>query len=226
MDRFQQFAAPQSRLLRKYCRCTWLVALLLFAVIASVGITNAQSKDQDHPTPITSTVISGEPISPDSNGLNYYYSFVANRGDVTITLTAEASRDLVQVGFDLFDEKEVRLVHAAATTIVSSFSTHTTTGEAVRTVTVKHRQRMVLRISILGAGFGKYRLRLSGSVDLAQGVDEKATPTIGGLNASNQVGQPKHIDCLTKHGTLIVKMKDGSKKIIDLSDADTVTIVP
>ncbi len=32
--------------------------------------------------------------------------------------------------------------------------------------------------------------------------------------------------CLPKQGTLIIKMKDGSKKIIDLSEAETVTVVP
>jgi len=33
-------------------------------------------------------------------------------------------------------------------------------------------------------------------------------------------------DCLPKQGTLIIKMKDGSKKIIDLSEAETITVVP
>lgn len=33
-------------------------------------------------------------------------------------------------------------------------------------------------------------------------------------------------NCLPKRGTLIVKMKDGSKKMIDLSEAQAITVVP
>jgi len=43
--------------------------------------------------------------------------------------------------------------------------------------------------------------------------------------ASRAMNRPS-ADCLPKRGTLIIKMKNGSKKIIDLSEAETLTFVP
>jgi hypothetical protein len=45
-------------------------------------------------------------------------------------------------------------------------------------------------------------------------------------DSMRQGSKTDYLECLPKQGTLIVKMKDGSKKIIDLSEAETVTIVP
>jgi hypothetical protein len=50
------------------------------------------------------------------------------------------------------------------------------------------------------------------------------------LGQGSPTNFPKEIqtslDCLPKQGTLIIKMKDGSKKIIDLGEAETITVVP
>jgi hypothetical protein len=45
------------------------------------------------------------------------------------------------------------------------------------------------------------------------------TPTDTRASANN-------LRCLPKQGTLIIRMKDGSKRVVDLSDADTFTVVP
>lgn len=46
------------------------------------------------------------------------------------------------------------------------------------------------------------------------------------LSFSDVLENKKTDNCLPKRGTLIIKMKDGSKKIIDLSEAETITVVP
>lgn len=124
------------------------------------------------------------------------------------------------MSYELFDED--------AKSITGKFVTSSMgrTEQSIEHVTIKRCQVLLLRvISSYNYGPGKYRVRLAGAVDIGQGVSGNDPSTIAAL-AREPTNQSKNIDCLPKHGTLIVKMKDGSKKIIDLSDAETVTIVP
>lgn len=201
--------------------CAVVFSLLVLVVLADVA--NAQSRDQDNPTRLTSSVIS-DTLSPDRNGETYYYFFIAGPGDVTVTLSIEGIDNVVQTGFALFDENEVQLTKKFATTYRDNSS------QAVEKVYLKRRQRIVLSVMLQNnSGSGRYRLRIGGEVELGQnkpsgGVSGLDPTTQGALDPSrNQTNNP---ECLPKQGTLIIKMKDGSKKIIDLGEADTITVVP
>ena len=67
-----------------------LALSFLFLTITSVGSANAQSKDRDNPTRLTSNVISGL-TGPSYREDKYYFTFVAGPGELTITLSVEAT---------------------------------------------------------------------------------------------------------------------------------------
>lgn len=198
------------------------VVICFLALFVLGKVANAQSKDRDNPTRLISNVISGQ-VDSESRGNYYFYSFIANPGEVSITLTVEPGRkandsDLINftgVNFSLYDRNAAQLAG-------KEVSTADNTGpiQAVARVDITRRQLLVLGIYVRG-GFlqtsvgGRYRLRIDGSVELGQG---------GSTDLSKEKSDTSV--CLPKQGTLIIKMKDGSKKIIDLSEADTVTVVP
>jgi hypothetical protein len=164
-------------------------------------------------------------VNSDSRGNYYYYSFMAGPGEVAITLTVEPGRApndavdfyeiLTGVDFSLFDRNAAEIAGKSVITSQKADS-----KQAVARVEVTRRQLMTLSVHIQNGPYrhtsvgGKYRIRIEGAVELGQsGSTTRPTDT----DVS---------DCLPKQGTLIIKMKDGSKKIIDLSDAETITIVP
>lgn len=208
-------------------RQIFAVVVCFLGLVVSVNVANAQSKDQDNPTRLTSNVISGT-VGPDATGDKYYYSFVAGPGEVTITLTVEAE-NVNQVGFALFDEREVMLANRDATAGLVK------TVQAVQSVNIPRRQRVLLRIvSMYNSGPGRYRVRISGVVEFNR---NKSAGGITGDTPTNTLGvtldtptttlaPTNKLECLPNQGTLIIKMKDGSKKIIDLSEAETITVVP
>ena len=74
---------------------------------ASIGIALSQSKDRDHPTLVTSPDITGF-IDQTVENDNYYYSFTAGPGELTITFDVESTRGGSTVAaavFSLYDVK-------------------------------------------------------------------------------------------------------------------------
>ncbi len=228
MKRIMAFAVSQLYSLVNSCR--WLkVAGVLLMTIALVGSANAQSKDRENPTRLTSTVISG--VIGDNLGDSYYYTFVAGPGEVTLTLTLEGNKSRISsinfMDFELFNENRRKLISRHVIAARSN-------AQAVERINFSRRQRVLLliRISDSNSGSAKYWLRLSGPVDVSQDMPSERD-TVGGIgeetgirvSPSKRVPEAKE-SCLPKQGTLIVKMKDGSKKIIDLSEAETITVVP
>lgn len=200
-------------------RRIWSPVICFFAlVVLSIGV-NAQSMDRANPTKLTSNEISGL-VDSDSRGKFYYYSFTANPGEVSITLTVEPGRpvnssdlSLTTISFSLYDRNAVEVASKGVVT-----SPLTGSQQGVARVEVTRRQVMVLGIKIAGEFYhrgvgGKYRIRIDGA-DLGQGISSVSTD------------KTDSSACLPKQGTLIIKMKDGSKKIIDLAEAESVTVVP
>lgn len=198
--------------------CKVIICFLVLVVLS--GVANAQSKDRDNPTRLNSNTISGL-VDSETRGNYYFYSFTANPGEVSITLTVEPGRKandsaliaFTGVSFILYDRN-------AAEIAGKEVSTADTTGskQAVARVEITRRQLLVLGIHIpdkspWNSVGGKYRVRIDGA-DLGQGGSSLST------DKTDSSG------CLPKQGTLIIKMKDGSKKIIDLGEAETVTVVP
>lgn len=212
--------------------------LMFLTIISSSTLTNAQSKDQTNPTRLTTNEISGL-IDSDSIGNSYYYSFTANRGEISITLTVEPGKPenygdlgLATVSFRLFKGKAEEFANNVADNGVATAATSGTKSFTARTKATT-RQMMLLCVDI-PSGFsnksigGKYRIRIDGAVEFPQ-------PSYGGtgnpqLDEALRLQQTRttsdYTKCLPKSGTLIIKMKDGSKKIIDLNEAEEITVVP
>ena len=135
------------------------LSFLLFIVVALSGsAAAAQSKDRDHPTRVTSNEINGE---LDASGDEYFYSFVAGPGELTITVDVKSSTDQALLNFELLDS------HAAAAIICCEFAQADGDGQSARvmkSVKLGKRQTVVLHVTVGKAGRGTYRVRLSGSV--------------------------------------------------------------
>lgn len=206
----------------------YFLSLVLLASVAS-----AQSKDRDNPTRLTSNTISGL-VDSDSRGNHYYYSFMANPGEVVITLTvdpgkaANSSDEFYGVytgaSFSLFDRNAAELV--GKTVITSSKGLES--KQAVARVEITRRQLVTLSIYIENRYMhtsvgGKWRIRIEGEAEFRQGGID-----LSDFNPNNSASKDKtnSSNCFPKQGTLIIKMKDGSKKIIDLSEAEDITVVP
>lgn len=216
---------------------------LIFYAVAFVALAtsaNAQSKDRDNPTKLKSNEISGL-VDSDTRGSFYFYSFMANPGEVVVTLTVEPGRSpdsgpmsltFTGVGFRLYDRNAEEIAGKGVMAGTSQGP-----KQAVARVEITRRQPVVLGIEISQGPVyksvgGKYRLRISGTVEL--GDDEPTSraagqdPIVISQKELRQMedGTFDYLNILPKKGTMIIKMKDGSNKIIDLSEAQKITIVP
>jgi hypothetical protein len=144
---------------------------------------------------------------------------MAGPGEVSITLTVDPGKRVdsgifTLVEFSLFDMNAEKIAGKRIQTSEIEGS-----KQAVARVEVTRRQLVVLSVHFIDGDLmksvgGKYRMRIDGAIELSQN-GSAAPPTDTEASA-----------CLPKQGTLIIKMKDGSKKIIDLSEAETITVVP
>jgi hypothetical protein len=197
----------------------YAVVVCFLALVVSAKVANAQSTDLDHPTPITSNIVSGS-LERGEKGRIYYYSVVAGPGEVNFTLSiGKSDGGVFQAGLTVLDENEV---------VLASFSATSGTyggGQENKIVTLKRRQRIILQFghTAFSGGGGDFRLRIGGAVEFGQ---NKSDGGITGDTPTSSQSPTDNTKCFPKKGTLIVKMKDGSKKIIDLSEAESVTVVP
>ena len=131
--------------------------LLLFAVALS-GSAAAQSQDRDHPTPVTSNDIEGE---LDASGNEYFYSFFAGPGELTITVDLKSSTGQALLNFELLDK------NAAAAILCCEYAQANEDGQSARvakSVKLGKRQLVVLHVTVGKSGRGTYRVRLGGAV--------------------------------------------------------------
>jgi hypothetical protein len=134
------------------------LACLLFIAVALSGSTAAQSKDRDHPTPVKANEINGE---LDASGDEYFYSFVAGPGELTIMVDVKSSTGQALLNFELLDR------NAAAAILCCEYAQANEDGQSareVKSVRLGKRQTVVLHVTIGKAGRGTYRVRLSGAV--------------------------------------------------------------
>ena len=134
-----------------------LVFLLCLAVALS-GLVAAQSKDRDHPTPVKSSEITGE---LDASGDEFFYSFLAGPGELTILVDVKSSTGQALLNFELLDS------NAAAAILCCEFAQADGDGQSareVKSVRLGKRQTVVLHVTVGKAGRGTYRVRLSGAV--------------------------------------------------------------
>lgn len=134
------------------------ISLLFF--IAVTGSAVAQSTNRDHPTRLTSDEIKGE-----LNGeeIEYFFSFTAGPGEVTLTVDVKSSDGTTGINFELLDR------NAATPLICCEFAqadSTGTTGRDVKSVKLAKNQTVVLHLTPFKYGKGTYRVRISGATDL------------------------------------------------------------
>lgn len=189
-------------MLRLLSKCIVTSMFTLILAVAAVGTAGAQSNDRDNPTKLISPEISGF-IDSKSAKSNYFYSFTAGPGEVMITLDVSKVNSDASIRYEIFDEDAKSLIYDDAVAFGSSEE------RKIKRFVLSRKVLLIMKISpghIWGEReSGRFRLRLSGAID----VSGASTPT-----------------CLPKQGILRVKMRDGSIKEIDLKQADEVMIQP
>jgi hypothetical protein len=200
------------------------VVVYFAALVAFVNVANAQSKDRDKPTRLTSNELSGL-IDDETRGNFYYYSFMASPGEVTITLTVEPGRrvndsvGLTSVGFSVFDRNAEEVAKKYVSTSEKGGA-----GQGVARFDVTRPQLMTLSINIPGGDIyksvgGRYRVRIAGAIDIKQDAPSSKEPdceeTFAEKMESVRVSD-KLKELLPKSGILYVTLKDGSIKSFDL----------
>jgi hypothetical protein len=86
------------------------LAFLLFITIALSGSAAAQSKDRDHPTPLKSNELTGD---LDNSGNEYFYSFIAGPGELTLTVDVKSSDGRAYLILNYSTEKPLPRLSAA-----------------------------------------------------------------------------------------------------------------
>jgi hypothetical protein len=139
-----------------------LLLASLLVLIAATGSTFAQSTNRDHPTPLTSNEIKGE-----LNGteIEYFFSFTAGPGEVTITVDVKSSDGTTGTNFELLDRDANKQLICCEFAQADSTGT---TGRDVKSVKLGERQTVILHLTPFKYGKGTYRVRISGAVALGE----------------------------------------------------------
>ena len=130
-------------------------------LIAATVSALAQSTDRDHPTPFTSTEINGELNAED---VEYFYSFTAGPGEVTITVDVKSSGGTTGIAFELLDRDASKVLICCEGAQADSTGG---SGREVVSIKLGKRQTVVLHLTPFKYGTGTYRVRISGAVALA-----------------------------------------------------------
>lgn len=184
-----------------------VITSVLFVVLACGAGVSAQepSTDMDAPTAFTSNEVKGVGTSDKTE---YFYSFKAGPGEVTLTFDVKADKGANLHGFDyeLFDAKSRRLAGGFLDPV---------RGESKRKVeTVKLKgtveQELVLKVTVTEY-VDTYRIRLGGAVVIppAEGTEtatpaEATPPAAGGTTPAGDAsaagsGDPANVES-TKGG--------------------------
>ena len=126
-----------------------------------------QSTDVNNPVRITTRSFSGE---LKGSRQDYFYSFTAGPGQVTLTLVVVSDGNSTQAVVDLFDQ--------TGSPLLANFAARgTTNGEpASQMVTVAARQSIILRVRDGNGNQGIFGVQLDGTVEVGQ-----ASPAPGPL---------------------------------------------
>jgi len=134
------------------------LALLLFVAVAISSSAAAQSTDRDYPTQVKSAEING---ALDGSGNEYFYSFPAGPGELTITVDVRSTTGQALLNFELLAK------NAATAIICCEYAQANDDGQSardVKSVKLAKRQMVILHVTVGKAGTGSYRVRLAGAV--------------------------------------------------------------
>jgi hypothetical protein len=136
------------------------LAISLLLLLAATGSVSAQSTDRDHPTPLTTNEIKGD---LDGSEAEYFFSFTAGPGEVTLTVDVKSSGGTAGTAFELLDAKGNKALICCEGAQADSTGT---TGRDVKGVKLARRQTVILHLSPFHYGKGTYRVRISGATEL------------------------------------------------------------
>jgi len=201
-----------SRILQGPCTTGLLVATMLL-LIGSAAPTVAQSRestDRENPVRLTSGDFTNS-VSPDRE---IYYTFMVNPGLLTVSLNVLRETGIAQASVELFDNKANPLTFQHGYAAFNVLATPSTgrNEQQIQSVQIARRQPLLLRIK--SNGFGKYRVRLSGAIDLPGATPSPTTPPPSTAQASSG------------RGKLRIEMNDGTVQEIDLSSVRQVSVRP
>jgi hypothetical protein len=186
-----------------------LVALCVCAVSAATQTT--PSTDRDNPTPFVSNEVKGEGTDDKTE---YFYSFTAGPGEVTLTFDVKADKGANLHGFDyeVFDARSRRVAGGFLDPV---------RGESKRklekiVVRGQQAQQFLLRL-VVTEYVDTYRVRVDGAA--SSGGATTATPVATMITA-----QPGNRLCLPASGTLVLTLADGTEEQVDLSQVKSAAI--
>lgn len=139
-----------------------LVIFTILLISVATGTTFAQSTNRDHPTPLRSDEIRGE-LSGDE--IEYFYSFTAGPGEVTITVDVKSSGGTTGTNFELLDSDANKAL------ICCEYAQADSAGESgrdVKSIKLGKQQTVILHLTPFKYGKGTYHVRVSGAVGLEE----------------------------------------------------------
>lgn len=177
----------------------------------------AQSTRRGSPTPVRSSEISGRANYPRPSGGGYartfFYSFAAGPGEVTAeVVTNPTARGDYEYSVSFEDERGRRL---ESVSLISGGG-----GESRRdkSFSVSRRTRVLMVVRLTGRF--DYQIRLGGiSVSPESALEEEYTlPSPSPRTGETRLPVPRR-------GTLLIRMRDGSTREIDLSLVAEVIVI-
>ena len=139
-----------------------LLAATLVVLMAATGSVFAQSTDRDHPTPFRSNEIKGELTSEE---IEYFFSFTAGPGEVTLTVDVKSSGGTTGTAFELLDSNANKVLICCEGAQAGSTDE---SGREIASIKLDKRQTVILHLTPFKYGTGTYRVRISGAAALAQ----------------------------------------------------------
>ncbi|MDT5157539.1 MAG: hypothetical protein QOH51_1896 [Acidobacteriota bacterium] len=137
-----------------------MLVFSLLLLLAAAGSIFAQSTDRDHPTPLKSAEINGD---ADGSGDEYFYSFVAGPGKLTIMVDVKSEDGTVAIPYELLDKDANEVIICCA---FAQANTGGESGRSIESAKLKRRQTVILHLTMNKSYKGTYRVRLSGATEL------------------------------------------------------------
>ena len=137
-----------------------LLATSLLVLLAATGSAFAQSTNRDHPTPFRSDEVKGELKGEE---IEYFYSFTAGPGEVTITVDVKSSDGTTGTAFELLDRDASKVLICCEGAQADSAGQ---SGREVASIKLGKRQTVILHLTPFKYGNGTYRVRISGAVEV------------------------------------------------------------
>ena len=220
-----------------YGKFILIIALILVGGLAA----SAQSTDQSNPTPITSNELTI--AGPKKSNQQFYYSFTAGPGEVSLQFSVKAKTYSTFVGVKIFDAELNTLTY-------HNMSADSSQSMVLKKFDVGAKQTLVMSFTS-DSNLGECKIKLGGAVELggaessssstSDSTATNSTPEVqpveqgSGAGASTSSGKNKDLvfsvlDAVGQrfnipaNGKLRLEMKDGSVQEIDLTQVKKILV--